>query len=245
MNAELTLSHELRTEDVDLTCRLTVPGLTSLFQRMATYHGRELGVDFDTLLSTSNAYWVVAKIRLLFTGEARFGDTVTACTWPLPPVRAAFDREMQVTGADGSPLAAVSSEWCVLDWDTHRLRKADTTCFPTDLDFRTDAVVAGEFLRIDRKVEGMTHCFDHTVRYSDLDMNRHTNNVVYTRLAMDTFPAAWLEERPVKWFEIHFLRESHEGDTLHLYRQEREDGVRIVGTKGETDEAVFAACVGF
>ena len=61
MTNQLIVTHELRTEDVDLACRLTVPGLTSLFQRMATYHGRELGVDYQTLLEKSNAYWVVAK----------------------------------------------------------------------------------------------------------------------------------------------------------------------------------------
>ena len=244
MTNQLIVTHELRTEDVDLACRLTVPGLTSLFQRMTTYHGLELGVDYQTLLEKSNAYWVVARIRLLFTGEARFGDKVTACTWPLPPSRASFDREMTVTAADGTPVASVSSEWCVLDRDTHRLRKADTTCFPMDLNFREEMAGAGAFLRLGHKIEGMAPCFSHTVRYSDLDMNRHTNNVVYTRLAMDTFSATQLEAQPPKWFEIRFLKESHEGDVLHLYREEQADGVHIVGAK-EDGTAVFSACVGF
>ena len=244
MKETLTYTHRLHMGDVDLTGRLSVPGLLELFQELAADHSRELGTDHDRLMEKSRAYWVVARIRMHLLGKAGFGEQVTAETWPLRPERVRFGREMAVTAADGRRIAAVSSEWCTLDADTHQLRRADTVCFPMELPFREERAGAGERARLARSPEGMEACFSHTVRYTDLDMNRHTNNVTYIRLAMDTFSSAELEKRPITRFEIAFLKESFEGDTLTLWRRREENGVLILGTVGTDGEAVFSAFAG-
>lgn len=244
MKETLSFTHRLHMGDVDLTGQLSVPGLAELFQELAADHSRELGADHDRLLENSRAYWVVARIRMRLFGGAGFGDPVTATTWPLRPDRVRFDREMTVTTEDGRQIAAVSSEWCVLDADTHRIRRADSVCFPMDLPFREERAGAGERARLPRSTDGMEACFSHTVRYTDLDMNRHTNNAVYTKLAMDSFSAAELEERPVTQFEIAFLKESFEGDTLTLWRRQAENGVYMIGINDQNGETVFSAFAG-
>ena len=244
MKETLSFTHRLHMGDVDLTGQLSVPGLAELFQELAADHSRELGADHDRLLDNSHAYWVVARIRMRLCGGAGFGDTVTATTWPLRPERVRFDREMTVVTEAGRQIAAVSSEWCVLDADTHQIRRADSVCFPTDLPFREERAGAGERVRLARSADGMEDCFSHTVRYTDLDMNCHTNNVTYTRLAMDTFSAEELKRQPVTQFEIAFLKESYEGDTLTLWRKTAENGVYIIGINNRDGSAVFSAFAG-
>ncbi len=243
MNRELALDYTLTTDDVDAAARLSPQGLLSLFQRMATVHGRELGVDFETMRRESNAYWVVTKVRGVFEKAAGWNESLKTETWPLPAGRVACERDMTVKKQNGETVARLASEWCLLDWDTHRVRRVESTCFPSSEGLRDDRAGAGDFLRANRKTEGMTLAFSYPIRYTDMDLNRHTNNVVYAKLAMDTKPFAFWEENPPHWFEIHFLRESHEGDVLALYQEPTEDGLRIVGAK-QDGEAVFVFYVG-
>ncbi|MBQ2781500.1 MAG: hypothetical protein IJF42_08120 [Clostridia bacterium] len=243
MTTELVLDYTLSTDDVDASARLTAQGLLSLLQRMATAHGRELAVDFETMREKSNVYWVVTKVRGVFESAAGWNVPLKVETWPLPSGRITCERDMTVKTASGETVARVTSEWCLLDWDTHRIRKVESTCFPSGEGMRTDRAGAGEFLRANRKTDEMELVYDHLVRYTDMDLNRHTNNVVYAKLAMDTKPFAFWEENPPRWFEIHFLRESHEGDVISLYQQSTEDGLRIVGVK-QDGEAVFVFYVG-
>lgn len=243
MSKEMIWDYTLATEDVDASARLSAQGLLSLLQRAATAHGRELAVDFETMLRESNAYWVVTKVRGTFGEKVGWNEPLTVETWPLPSGRITCERDMTVKTASGAVAACVASEWCLLDWDTHRLRKVESTCFPSSEGMRTDRAGAGDFLRANRKTEGMELVYSHTVRYTDMDINCHTNNVVYAKLAMDTQPFAFWKENPPRWFEIHFLRESHEGDVLSLYREATEDGLRIVGANQDGD-AVFVFYVG-
>jgi acyl-ACP thioesterase len=75
----------------------------------------------------------------------------------------------------------------------------------------------------------------HTASYSDLDMNRHVNNVQYVVWAMDIVDLAVTEERQLRELEINFNTEVRPADQveLTLYANPTEEGTLFVEGKVE------------
>jgi len=69
----------------------------------------------------------------------------------------------------------------------------------------------------------------HTVAYSDVDMNGHTNNAMYMQWAMDAVDYKIASSRPVKEVTINFNHETKAGDVVSIYRAvvEKEDGLHV------------------
>ena len=67
-----------------------------------------------------------------------------------------------------------------------------------------------------------------TIRYSDIDYNRHLNNAVYPDIAMDVVPDAW-RERPYTGMQIDYVSEALLGEELTLRGGETENGYLVQG----------------
>ena len=79
---------------------------------------------------------------------------------------------------------------------------------------------------------------------ADYDKNRHVNNMRYADYVFDCFSVEKLERLQLKSFQMNYLKQCYEGDTLDLYKKEIEKGVFVVeGRKGA--EAVVAARICF
>ena len=64
---------------------------------------------------------------------------------------------------------------------------------------------------------------NHTVRYSDIDFNRHMNTIRYIEMIFDQLPVdAIAEDKPFR-LDMHFLHEAVLGDTLRIATAEQED----------------------
>ena len=64
--------------------------------------------------------------------------------------------------------------------------------------------------------------FRHTVRYSDIDFNRHMNTIRYVEMIFDHLPIeAIAEDRPFR-LDLHFLREAVLGEVLTIATVEEE-----------------------
>jgi acyl-ACP thioesterase len=86
--------------------------------------------------------------------------------------------------------------------------------------------------------------FDRVIRYSDLDMNMHTNNVIYSRIIMDTFDTTYLSQNTLSEFQIDYINQSKEGDTISVSQKKVSDGFYyIIGNVA--DKCIFRAYVRF
>ena len=79
---------------------------------------------------------------------------------------------------------------------------------------------------------------EHTVAYSDVDMNGHTNNVMYVVWAMNVVGYEITSRMPLKELKINFNHETRPGDCVSLYRAaaQMEDGLHcfVEGRLGDT-----------
>lgn len=224
---------------IDFNGKFKLPAIMQHFQNGASEHAAELGVDYFKLKEKSNAFWVITKIRLRVLRYPLWNEKPEMRTWPLNPGLIKVDRDFDFRDRKGDPVIYGSSEWCVLDCDTRRPRKLTSTCYPVEFECWNRRVPDCRFRRFEEQIATSDSVYEKTVRPSDLDLNCHMNNTVYTEMALDCFTAAELRELEIEDFEIHFVSECREGDVVRMYRKRTDDGWYIEGVRADTLATVF------
>ncbi len=198
-------------------CGYALPShIMSIFQEAVTQHTRALGVGADTIIQTINAKWVITRVRFEIEGALCVGDEYTVSTWPLAAGPLRFGRTFMLE-KNGQIIAKAFTEWCLLDAKTDEVLRSSVLTMPID-EYLTDKAIIGKFSGA--KAKTPTLVYTHTVRASDLDINRHVNNITYIKFALDCLSAKELEKTDIKSFEMYYTSQCFEGETLSLYRED-------------------------
>ena len=137
MNNTYKLNHTVSYSEVDSFYKLRLDYIFSHFQNIADLHSKEMGTDGEALLQKSNVCWVLTKMKLKVAELPKSGETITVETWPLKAKGVRFDRDFKLSNKN-KIFVIGSSEWCTLDYTTHKLRRVDSVAYPHDMQFRED-----------------------------------------------------------------------------------------------------------
>jgi acyl-ACP thioesterase len=194
-------------------------------------HTKFLELDFESMLKKYNAKWVIARARFELEDTLVMGDDYTVSTWPLKAGPLRFERVFKITSGQKAIVNSLT-EWCVIDADTNAVIRSNKIDFPVS-DYLTDKGVKNGFSGIKLELEQKDEVFCRKMRVCDLDFNNHVNNISYIKLALDCFSSAELKALNIKSFEMYYLSQCFEGDTITLYKKEYENGWFIVAKCGE------------
>ncbi len=204
-----------------------------LFQDATNMHSYEMKLDKDTLKSSSNAFFVLTKVKFKVHSDVVFDDNIVVKTWPLKvnsPVR--FYRDYELKNGDIVALSG-HSEWCVLDYDTRSLRKINSVKYIDDIDYLPKTERVGEYENFNSYKKGEL-VYTHTVNFCDIDFNNHTNNACYVKMALNTFTPDEFISCNFTGFEIHFNKETLYNDKINIYKNKLDNGVLVQGYQQET-----------
>jgi acyl-ACP thioesterase len=199
----------VRASELDPEGKLRATALLDYLQDTAVDHARRLGVAVADL-APLNLTWVITRYRVQLFGTAGRGALVRVRTWPATREGLVSCREFEVL-ADDTPLAHATSSWSAVDLATRRpVKLADRL---PDYPLVPRRLIADDFPPLPRLPEtGLELPF--RVRRSDLDLNRHVNNVVYAAWALETIPAVVTEGFRLAEIEIAYRGEALYGDTV-------------------------------
>lgn len=208
-----------------------------LAQEAANLHAKILGFGYDDLIVSRTA-WVLSRMHVVFTDTPKWREDVCLATWHKGLNRLFFLRDFLITDMAGNPRVKATTSWLVLNLDTRRLVRdpelldGDTICSENVLETPADKVVMPKDVEPELVME-------HSVAYSDLDMNGHVNNAVYMQWAMNAVNYEISSVRPVKEFTINFNHEIKPQEVVSIYKAivESEDG-RHVFVEGRVGEQV-------
>ncbi len=234
---------KLVVDDTSINFNMSVP-ITEIMRMLeiATFnHADMIGLDHDNMIKTSNAFWIVSKIKVLLNGELKTGDKVTVKTWTYEPGMIRFDRACELKV--GSFIKAKSiAEWCCLDYETRKIRKGSTINFPK-LEMVETKKIQTNYTNMRLEVDQADYVYTKTIRATDIDVNNHTNNLKYNFMALDSFTVDELKSFSIKEYEIYFVNESHEGDKIDIYRKQEKSYFYIEGKCA--DKTIFRVVIKF
>lgn len=199
-------------DETSPTGKLSLTGLSLLLQRAAVEHAEHLGFGF-TETSKDNVSWVLFHLNLEIKRLPNWQEHVKVQTWPRAIEKMSAFREFVLLSESEEVLCNATSVWMIIDLTTRRPQKMDRFKSLEHLNTPTKAFDI-PIPKLNSKCN-FESIFKVTNRYSDLDMNGHTNARKYfdwlTDAIHETHP-----EKELKFIQINYFSECHAGDVIDL-----------------------------
>lgn len=209
---QLSESYPVRSYHLDAESNLSPVALVTMLLDAAGMHAHELGVSVTSLMNRDNLTWMLSRFSVTLDREPHWNDMLKITTWPVGVDRLAALRDFEFAGSDGVVLGTARSSWLVIDLEKRRPVRADMLLkrFAPDMAFR-----AG--FGAPPKLSPQTS-YDHeqqfTVRWSDIDFNRHVTSTSYISWALESIPPDIRKGRVFAGLDINYRAETFYGETI-------------------------------
>lgn len=222
-------------KDTDLDFKYCVPitHIMRMLQDTAFNHANRVGLDHQSMIEHSNAFWVITKMKLRVLKDLHQFDKIKLKTWMQTPSGVRTERDLKIS-RDKETVVEACAEWCCLDWETRKLRKMSSIKFPK-IKMQEKEKPNLTYTNTRAQLSEKDLCYTRKILSTDIDVNFHTNNLRYNFFALDAFSVEELKNMNIKEYEIHFVNESKEGDELKIYKKKLDAGFLVEGqTNGKT-----------
>ncbi|MGB9893734.1 MAG: acyl-[acyl-carrier-protein] thioesterase [Candidatus Saccharicenans sp.] len=206
---------EILSFQTDFKGRAHLSALMNYLQDAARGHSFREGFSvFD--LFKQGVTWVISRYHLVVNRYPRLGEEIKIRTWASGKHGYYALRDFEILDAGQNKILVATSSWMIIELDSRRPVKVESL-FPDELVWNERAL-ADEFPALPI-VERLDHKATFRVMFEDLDYNRHVNNVVYSRWAVEGMPQEVLFSQRPEELEINYRSEAFLGDEIEVISQ--------------------------
>ena len=220
MSKQASFNYKIDPEHIDFQKKISPIVLTDMIVNAAGKDADQHGFGLMDL-HAKNCSWVVSRFAMELDSIPTVGDNLSIETWVKDVSNVFTTRNFRLTNGSqngGSKVmghAALS--WAVLDLDTRQ--SIPLTSLPGLTDFIVDQEIPMNPPSRVPDIKGeVANTFE--VKYSDLDLNVHTNVLKYLQCICDVFSLDFYTKCILKRVEINFLRELNYGDKGNVFFEE-------------------------
>lgn len=225
--------------EIDYELKVPVVELARLFEIATFNHADNIGLDHDTMVERDNAFWVVSKMKMQLKSDIHGQDKLSVKTWTHTPGMIRFNRDCTIKVKNSVKVKA-TTEWCCLDYETRKIRKASSVKYP-ELEMEEKSELNLPYSNMKLDVDESDYVYTRKIRTTDIDINNHTNNLKYNIIAFDALDIAELKSIDIKEYEIYFVNESKYGDEIKVYKKKLKDYIYIEGKT--QDKTIFRSVI--
>ncbi len=197
----------------DSTLHLSLPAAMTSFMDIATVHAQKLGIGYDSL-QKNNLVWITTKTMVEIYRAPDFMQEVEVSTWVEGQKNGRSYRDYAIRDEKGSLLVAGKTEWTALD-TVKRIPISADNIVPQDLEIH-EAVCNKDFRMINHDFSDSEKLGTYKVSSIDVDFIGHMNNISYVKAFLSCFSSKQLKENPIKHFEISYVSQCFEGNTIEF-----------------------------
>lgn len=214
MNTYPQYSYNIPLVDFNLDCnrKVKTASLCDFLQVAATVHAERLGVGMLDL-QAHGLTWMIAKMDIVFENWAKPKDTLSLTTWPSGTRgHVVCYRDFHMVDSSAQTILKATSEWVVVNLENRKIARLTP-------ELLTLAPPEAPRTEMPPKTEAAKELFADAgecripVRRSDLDLNRHVNNVHYIEWLFEPLSDG-AYQRDLKRLSINYHAEARAGDVV-------------------------------
>lgn len=207
----------INTHDLDLNNVVSASGQLRYMLDAVNFQMEECTPSYDELFDSGYSF-VLSRTAVDFYVPLHSHDNVMCETWAVDGHGTIFNRCYRIL-KDNTVIAQGVSAWALVNMnDRHLMRHGDVK-----LNYHTDEILAVNApirFRIPASSE-LASVGRYTVRYPDVDRNRHMNNTKYADILAAFLPS--MEDRRISELAINYLSEAPLGETLEVFHTQNND----------------------
>jgi acyl-ACP thioesterase len=217
--------YSISFDEVDTKNEAFLPVLWSFMQETAWHHADHLRLGYSDL-KEHQYFWVLSRLSIQMEEYPRWGDQIKVKTWLTGTGRLFALRQFSIADFKGKVIGTAKSAWLVLDLKSRKPQKIGPVF--KHIEHLFNGLPPPE---VPPKVPVPVHPRmekSYTVRYSDIDMHHHVNNIKYIEWILDSFPFEMNQTHQIHTFEINFLAESSCGDAIAIHSETLQESAPTV-----------------
>ena len=204
---------KIHTYEVDTHNRLTIQALAQFLQESASNHAALLGFGVEFLLK-NNRTWVLSRLAIEIDNSISLGEIITVKTWPAATEKLFFIRDFEILNSNEEIIGSATSYWIFID--TEKGRPVHPSKNEIVFDYENIERGFNRSLTKLPSIDKMHSLKSFHVRYSDLDLNNHVNNIKYIEWGMEGIDPDFRKNNIPLALEINFLAEAKYDDKVEL-----------------------------
>ena len=214
----------------DFMAKATLPVISNFMLNAASMHAQDRGFGFDQI-SKDNKAWVLSRLSIEMTEYPEYNQNIKVETWIETVERFYTQRCFCFRNQNDKIIGYARTIWVAIDVVTRR--PVDIPAWRPDMQDYIESEKECPIEKMNKipAVENEEATMGYTVRYSDIDINRHMNSVKYIEHIINVFDLDFFKEKSLRKFEMVYLAEGIFGDKIKLYKQGIAEEEFIVDTK--------------
>ncbi len=237
-NSKIIQAHE-----VDFTNLLRLDSLFIFLQDTAAAHADKLNLGYTALIKHNYA-WVLSWVKVEIYSLPGFGEEIIIKTWPKKKYKLYSLRDFLIYNRQKEIIIKATTAWLPININSKRI--IDTSSLPAPINYQEKETALDELPEKISVMERGEFLFTRQMRYSDIDLNQHVNNIKYIEMIMDGFSKDQHEKLITKNITVNFVAESKYDDCIEVYKSfdDSNNKFLIEGINKSISKVVFQAEVG-
>lgn len=197
--------------EVDYKKECLITSLMNYFQDIAIFQSENSGVGID-YLRENNIAWVLHKWDIDIKRYPVYGQKIKVRTIPYSLYKFYAYRKFEVEDEYGEIIVSANTEWLLINTESKKLVKigeAMYRAYSLDNDcskkYEIEDINAPDKIDFEKEFE---------VRYSDIDTNKHVNNVKYVDWSIETVPLEIVLGYKLKKLQVIYKKETTFGEVI-------------------------------
>ncbi len=197
--------------------RTNPTSILNYFQEVAQRQIESLGLGVEYLLEHHRA-WVLVKYEIDYHKYPKAEEEIIVETEPTGINRFEAYREFHLYSLDGEELVTGRSVWVYIDTESKKMVRINEEKDLMEAFYKDKPKI----IRIPRleRVSDFDHETSFKIRYLDIDVNYHVNNVKYLSWALEVLPLDIVKNNEIKKLTIYFKEQAFYGERVFVKGKE-------------------------
>ena len=161
-----------------------------------------------------NQAWILSRVIVDFHKTSEFGEELIVETWPKCVDRLFAIRDFNIYDSKNEKIIKATTAWILIDINSKRpLRITDFSHYVQKNEIEP---AINEIPDKIPEAENKNFIYEKKANYSDIDVNRHVNNVRFIEYALDSLEENFFQEKNITKIQVNFLSEMKFGEMIQI-----------------------------